>query len=293
MVELAVGTEAWIDPGIDDMAAVSLATALYRASGAANGVDGFGAVTDEQVARFAAQGFLVIDDAFSRDEIAAALAGLLALIAGEVPAFTGIQFEAKAREQLATMAPEEKQDAVRKLMGFVDHEPRLQALAHHPALSEVLERIMGEAPELFQDQALLKPPFIGREKPWHQDNAFFSLPPTATVVGVWIALDEAVPENGCMHVIAGSHRQGPVVHFQRRDWQLCDDEVAVDQVIAVPLRPGGCLLFHGLLHHGTPPSRSAQRRRALQFHYKPASVGRIDDEGRLAVFGSEGKNVTC
>ena len=280
--------QPWIDPGIEESA-----IHLYRATGTAAGVADFAAVTDEQVARFHDQGFLVIDEAFSAVETAAALEGVLDLIDGRYPAFRGVQFEAKAHDDLAAMPREEKQDAVRKLADFVAHESRLHAIAHHPALRDVVARIVGEPPDLYQDQALLKPPFIGREKPWHQDNAFFSLPPTATVVGVWIALDEALPENGCMHVIPGSHRQGPVVHFQRRDWQLCDNDVAVERVLAVPLRPGGCLLFHGLLHHGTPPSRSPRRRRALQFHYKPASVERVDDEWRLAVFGSEGKNVTC
>ena len=55
--------------------------------------------------------------------------------------------------------------------------------------------------------ALLKPP-RGREKPWHQDHAYFNLPLDTPIVGVWIALDEATPENGCMHVIPGSHREG-------------------------------------------------------------------------------------
>ena len=63
--------------------------------------------------------------------------------------------------------------------------------------------------------------------------------------------------------------------------------------MAVPLRPGGLLLFHGLLHHGTPPSRLPRRRRAVQFHYKPAGVGRISGEEHKAIFGADGKDVSC
>ena len=284
----ANATEYWLDPGIEESAAH-----LYQTEVAAEGIAGFAAVTPEQIERFHEQGYLVIDDAFTGDEVRSALDGLLDLIDGREPAFAGIQFEAKARDLLPTLRREQKQDAVRKLMGFVEYDARLKAVAEHAGLHAVLARIMGGPPELFQDQALLKPPLIGREKPWHQDNAFFTLPPDATIVGAWIALDEAVPENGCMHVIPGTHRQGPTPHFQRRDWQICDTDVAVAEVVAVPLRPGGCLLFHGLLHHGTPPSRSPRRRRALQLHYKPADVGRISDDERLAVFGSEGKDVTC
>jgi len=280
--------DLWLDDGIEEQA-----LHLYQATAEATGVDGFAAVTPADIARFHERGYLVVNDAFSASEVRDALDGLLRLIDGQVPAFTGIQFEAKARDLLPTLSAEQKQDAVRKLMGFVAHEPRLQAIAAHPGLVAILAEMMGELPDMFQDQALLKPPFIGREKPWHQDNAFFTVPASTTIVGVWIALDEATPENGCMHMLPGTHREGPTPHFQRRDWQICDTDVAVDRVVAVPLRPGGCLFFHGLLHHGTPPSRSSHRRRAIQFHYKPASVGRTSEDERMAVFGSEGKDVTC
>ncbi|HLV33518.1 MAG TPA: phytanoyl-CoA dioxygenase family protein, partial [Spirillospora sp.] len=190
--------------------------------------------------------------------------------------------------------PEQRQDYVRKLAWFVGFEPRLKALSHHPKLLALLERIIGEKAGLFQDMALLKPPLIGREKPWHQDFAYFNLPLGTPVVGVWVALDEAMIENGCMHVIPCSHREGPVVHFQRRDWQICDTDVQVARSVAIPLKPGGILLFDGLLHHGTPPSQSTRRRRAVQYHYKPASVAPYaDSTERLRVFGPEGKDVYC
>jgi phytanoyl-CoA hydroxylase len=266
---------------------------LYRAHQAAGGVTGFDAVNDEQIALFHQQGYLVVHDAFTNTEVNDALAGLLDLIGGMYPAYRGVQYEKNTRELIATLPNEQKQDSVRKLFKMVEYEERIAALARHPQMIALLARLVGDTPELFQDQALLKPPLIGREKPWHQDNAYFNVPPDTAVVGVWIALDQATPENGCMYVIPGSHREGPVIHFKRRDWQICDTDVAADNAWTVPLKPGGCLIFHGLLHHGTPPSRSPQRRRALQFHYKPASATQIAPEQRLAVFGSEGKDVTC
>jgi phytanoyl-CoA hydroxylase len=266
---------------------------LYQSRRAAVGLAGFGAVTDEQVALFHEQGYLVISDAFTAAEVADALAGTLDLIGGKYPAYHGIQYEKNTRELVAGLPAEQKQDVVRKLFKMVEFEERITALAQHPQLIALMTRLIGETPELFQDQALLKPPLIGREKPWHQDNAYFNVPPETTVVGVWIALDAAMPENGCMYVIPGSHRAGPAIHFKRRDWQICDTDVAADDAWTIPLAPGGCLIFHGLIQHGTPPSRSPLRRRALQFHYKPATAARIAAEERLAIFGSEGKDVTC
>jgi len=157
----------------------------------------------------------------------------------------------------------------------------------------VVSRLFGERePLMFQDMALLKPPRIGREKPWHQDHAYFDYPLDTPIVGVWIALDEATVENGCMQLLPGRHRE-PLTHFQRRDWQLCDTAVLGTESVAAPLPSGGLLLFDGKLPHGTPHNTSPRRRRALQYHYRPEDAQNCPTEVRLEAFGSEGKDVTC
>ena len=65
------------------------------------------------------------------------------------------------------------------------------------------------------------------------------------------------------------------------------------EAVAVPLKPGGLLLFDGLLPHGTPHNNSGERRRAIQYHYAPDTATKVEDEYRLGIFGSEGKGVTC
>ena len=269
-------------------------TDLYRFEGVADGVDGFAGVSSAAVERFHREGYLVIQRAFTRQEVAGALEEMLELLAHPRPAFSGIQFEHSAPQAtLEEMAPESRQDYVRKFFSFVEFAPRMKALSRHPALLATVSRVIDACPALFQDMALLKPPRIGREKPWHQDHAYFDLPLDTPVVGVWIALDRAGTDNGCMTIIPGSHRRGPVVHFQRRDWQICDTHVDHRGALAVPLEPGGCLLFSSLMHHGTPTNTAAERRRALQFHYAPAGAVHISKEQRMAVFGAEGKSVTC
>ena len=136
-------------------------------------------------------------------------------------------------------------------------------------------------PYSFRTWDLIKPPHIGREKPWHQDCAYFNYPVGTTVVGVWIAIDAATEENGCLHIIPGSHREGPTPHFRRRDWQICDTEVAVPKNVTVPFDPGGCLFWHGMTHHGSPTNRSTHRRRALQYHYRPESTVEMTAKERL------------
>lgn len=267
---------------------------LYDSTGIVTGVDGFDAVTDAHVARFHEQGYLIVENAFTAQEVQIALDGLFHLLSGAVEEFDGVQYErASAGVAIEDMSVEEKQDYVRKFMSFVDYDERLNELAHHPLLLALVERLIGEAPVLFQSMALLKPPRLGRDKPWHQDAAYFQIELDAKVVGCWIALDEATIENGCMVIAPGSHLNGPVVHFRRRDWQICDTDVDNSGAVAVPLKPGGLLIFQSLLHHGTPPNDSGLRRRALQFHYRPQSAPLTSQEERLAIFGGEGLGAKC
>lgn len=267
---------------------------LYQHTAIATGLDGFESITPAHVDQFHEQGFLVIHNAFTRTEVNDGIDGLFDLIAGRNPKFTGVMYEKKAQGiDVDTLPADVKQDYVRKFMWFVDFDERLKALSAHPKLLGAVEQLIGEPPVLFQDMALIKPPKGGREKPWHQDHAYFELPLTTTVVGAWIALDEATVDNGCMVVYPGSHREGPVIHFQRRDWQICDTHERQKEILAVPLKPGGCLLFHSLIHHGTPTNNTDQRRRAVQFHYRPESAVKTSKEERLAIFGEEGKDVTC
>jgi phytanoyl-CoA hydroxylase len=272
-----------------EMHAPELYAVRQVAQGVAGGLD---ALTDSHIAQYHAQGYLVVHDAFTPGEVRDAIAGLVHLIGGGNPAFRGIQFEATALDNLDTLTAEQRQDAVRKLMWFSEFDARLDAMAHHPKLMAVVERLLRAAPILFQDQALLKPPRLGREKPWHQDKAYFNLDKREPVVGVWVALDEATLDNGCMHLLPELGRE-PIIHFQRRDWQVCDTLVMGKRCIAAPLKPGGLLLFDGLLVHGTPHNNSNQRRRAVQFHYHREQFPKVSNDERMAVFGEGGKDVTC
>ena len=270
---------------------------LYRYDGLADGVTGFDAVTDAEVSRFREQGWLVVHRAFGAGRVRDALDGLLDLLAASRPASGAdryVEYESSVdAAALDGMAAQERQDYVRKFMWFVERDERLRSLAEDAGLIDTVRRLIGAEPVLFQDMALLKPPRIGREKPWHQDHAYFDLPLRTKVVGVWIALDPATTDNGCMLVKPGSNRRGPVVHFQRRDWQICDDHVNPHGSLAVPLEPGGCLFFSSLTQHGTAPNRTDRRRRAVQFHYRPASAQPVSPEARMAVFGAAGRNVSC
>lgn len=240
------------------------------------------AFTDEHVAQFQQLGFVAIENVFAPQEVMDAQEGLCYLIGGGNPAYAGVEFEAAAVGK--NLAPEEKELYVRKIMYFVDHDARLKRMSEHATFKAIVQRLLGGEAKMIQDMALMKPPHVGREKPWHQDNAYFLYEPLEGILGTWIALDAATAENGCMHVIPGTHAAGPRPHYHDRDCQLPDEDVDVERDVIVPLRPGGALFFSSLLHHGTPPNSSSARRRALQFHYARTDCRAIPPERHGEMF---------
>lgn len=192
---------------------------LYAPEAVSEGVRTLADLSGHAVAVYRRDGFLVVREAFSRDVVKTACDAIAHLIARGENAPYILEYES-ASPDVSTSSAQQRADAVRKLQGFVNYEPRLHAIANSPQLLRIVSEFIGEPAMLFQDLALLKPPRVGREKPWHQDKAFFDLPLETPVVGVWIALDEATVENGCMQMLAGGHKNGVIAHFQRRDWQL-------------------------------------------------------------------------
>lgn len=274
---------------------------LYKPDGVGEVLACPGAVNDEAIEHYKREGYLAVADVYSLSQVQDAKDALTDLVAGRNKSFNGLHLESAANkyaqeddQKTIQNNPAAIEAIVRKVTSFTQFDTRLKAMADHPALQQIIAKLMGEAVVMTQEMALLKPPG-GREKPWHQDHAYFNLDASKVhVVGVWIALDQATIANGCMHIMPAKHHK-PILHFQRRDWQICDSTSMqlADRCLAVPLEPGGVLFFDSFLPHGTPTNVTNQRRRALQFHYKAASVTEIQSEDRMAVWGSEGKDVTC
>jgi ectoine hydroxylase-related dioxygenase (phytanoyl-CoA dioxygenase family) len=72
-----------------------------------------------------------------------------------------------------------------------------------PRILDLVEQLIGPDIVLWGSQVFCKPPKIGRAVPWHQDGQYWPMRPLATC-SVWMAIDDALPENGCMRYIAGA-----------------------------------------------------------------------------------------
>ncbi|MFD0676665.1 MULTISPECIES: phytanoyl-CoA dioxygenase family protein [unclassified Paenibacillus] len=245
--------------------------------------------TEQHVRQFWERGYLVIDEVLDENEIKDSLEALMDILY-ERSLGSKVQY-VKPKSQLHS--DEERELAARKIYDYIDHEPRLRHVAFQDGIMGVMAQLFGEEAKVAQDQAILKPPTGGAEKPWHQDMAYGPLAFDKSVIGIWIALDPAELDNGCMHVIPYSHRDGAVPHYAVRDWQLCDLSVQVERDVAVPLKPGGALLFSGLLHHGTPPNFSVKRRRAMQIHYAAESAKKLTPLEYKKMFTNEMTGAEC
>ncbi|MBD2863054.1 phytanoyl-CoA dioxygenase family protein [Paenibacillus oceani] len=266
-----------------------IARLLYQYDNMAIRLDSPAAIGPDEIKLYHEQGYLAVTRVLSGDDTNRSIQALMSILFQDANG-AKIQFT-KPENEIITA--EERELSVRKIYEFVHGNRTLYEIAHHPELLACVEKLLGEEAVLIQDMALLKPPHGGGEKPWHQDMAYGPLAYDKAVVGVWIALDEAALDNGCMHLIPRSHMDGGTPHYAKRDWQVCDDNVQVERDVAVPLPPGGVLFFHGLLIHGTPPNFSIKRRRALQFHYAAASSVKMSPKEYKRMFTNELTGATC
>lgn len=155
-------------------------------------------------------------------------------------------------------------------------DPLYRELLYHPPLLDVAESLIGPNIQLFHDQALYKPAHHGGEVPWHQDNGYWRCSPPE-LVSIWLAFDDADVENGCMHVIPGSHRLGAVEHYRARTSRgelpaLLTTEIDPSRAVPVPVKAGFGMVHHCQTLHGTPPNRSPRDRRAMVIHYMAAGT---------------------
>src|SRR6185369_2985444 len=141
-------------------------------------------------------GFFVLRDAFTADEVAAVVAALDPL-------------EARVAEFLH-QHPDRKvfiaEDGnITFTVHPVRHAPVLHELCRHRVFTDLAHDLIGPDVRLYWDQAVYKKPERPRTFPWHQDNGYTYLEPQQYLT-CWIALTDATRGNGCPWVAPGLHR---------------------------------------------------------------------------------------
>ena len=127
--------------------------------------------------------------------------------------------------------------------------------------------------KIIQSMVIFKQPQIGGEVRWHQDASYLISQPSS-VVGVWIALEDATQENGCLWMVPGAHR-GPLRERYQVDWsertgalQTIDRTPwpTMEEATAIEVPAGSVVVFHDHMPHRSFANSSARSRLAVTFH---------------------------
>ena len=141
-----------------------------------------------------------------------------------------------------------------------------RGLVTQPALLDSVQAILGDNILVYGTLVLSKPPHDSSYASWHQDS-FYSGLHLSPSTSAWIALTPSHQANGCMRVIAGSHKLGALTHINVDDPNLLNrrgERIAavVDEsrAVDVVLQPGEMSLHHSNIIHGSNPNTSNESR---------------------------------
>lgn len=129
----------------------------------------------------------------------------------------------------------------------------------------------------YHSKMILKDPKIGGAWAWHQDYGYWYQNGVLfpDLVSVFIAVDRATKENGCLQVIKGSHLMGRVDHVLTGD-QAGADKERIDEalkrmeLIYCEMEPGDTIFFHSNLLHRSDQNKSPNPRWSLICCYNAA-----------------------
>ncbi len=216
-------------------------------------------------------GYLVVPDALSEKELDELRTEATSICRGErgdvkgfMPGAEGESEEETLRRYLCIHFPNKISETMHGYLGT-------------PKMVEVLTEIIGPDVKCMQSMLFIK----ATGKPgqaWHQDEDFI---PTRdnSLVGGWIAMDDATIENGCLWVIPGSHKPGvlwPLEQQQDTRFDCTGESTGFPytdaDAVPVEVKAGSIVFFNGYLLHRSFPNRAQSGyRRVLVNHYMSAS----------------------
>jgi hypothetical protein len=149
--------------------------------------------------------------------------------------------------------------------------------------------------QMFECVVFDKPPGVGEQFAWHNDQSYYPTDPPGHSISIWIALDRCDEENGAMSFARGSHRHGDVASVDVKTGKPMDP-LAVANEIPDPvaagyatellvLDPGDGVFFDANVWHASPPNRSpTRRRRGLSIRFWTQPTRYAPGPGKQAMF---------
>jgi len=215
-------------------------------------------LNEEQVNFYAENGFLAVEGVFSPEEVARAREVVDELVEQS----RSVTVHTDVYDLEPTHSPEHPR--VRRLKAPLSTHPYFEHLARKDALLDVVAGLLGSAIRLHGNKLNMKAAEYGSAVEWHQDFAFY--PHTNDdLLAVGIAIDDCLPENGCMLMVPGSHRWPILNHHQEGYFVGAIDAeregIDLSAAVPVPVHAGGITLHHCRTLHGSAPNTSSRPRR--------------------------------
>jgi ectoine hydroxylase-related dioxygenase (phytanoyl-CoA dioxygenase family) len=208
-------------------------------------------LTDAEVTQYQRDGYVVVPDLVDPAE--------------------AIEWKAKLKARLIEEGNENTPSGVRVWM-CDNMDAYSSAQLRRPRVVAILRQLLGPNVEFLSYKAVFKNAKTTFSSPWHQDWAYWQ---GSTKISIWIALDDATQENGCLQLIPGSQRQviemkevEDVKGFGRR---ITADQVAGMPIETVPAPRGAGIFFHDLALHSSCPNINGQDRWSVIPTYRDAA----------------------
>jgi phytanoyl-CoA hydroxylase len=227
-------------------------------------------------------GYLIAPDLISANEINELKKDTVKIFKGEYGAIEGM---------LPVQAGETDDDILKKYVAIhFPHKlsPFVKKFLSHQGIVDVLKGIVSPNVKCMQSMLFVKGPGKAGQA-WHQDE-FYIPTRDKSLVGAWIAVDDANIDNGCLWIIPGSHKSGymmPRVDYNGKEYADVDtidvSGYKKEEIIPVEVKSGAVVFFNGYTLHSSLRNKTQNNfRTALVNHYMSAeSMLPWDQDGKL------------
>lgn len=174
--------------------------------------------------------------------------------------------EIAERDQLELAGDPDGAPLLPQILSPDSYAPELRETEAYRNAARVARRLLGPEAVPTGMHAIRKPAHHGAETPWHQDEAYWDPARRHRAISIWMPLQEATGDNGCMEFQPGSHRlpvlEHRLIHPDSHGLVLADTGVVTGPV-SCPLPPGGATVHDARTLHHAGPNTTSEPRRAL------------------------------
>jgi len=215
--------------------------------------------TQEECARMARDGYLVVRDFFGAEQTGDILRWTRELeTAPELRGRHWVYHEDSLTEPGRRL--------IQRIENFCPFHAGFDDLIRHGALARWTGALMGGEVVLFKEKINFKMPG-GPGFKAHQDQQAGWTCYAPLFVTVLVTIDPATLENGCLEIVPGRHREGLIGD----EWSPLDENDLALQ--PVPTAPGDAIFFDSFVPHASKANFTDAPRRLLYLTYNLASAG--------------------